>query len=57
MMDPGPNPRVKTTAKSVWNLALSNSPKGTVLAIIDTLPAALINGRMERMPLFLNFRA
>lgn len=57
MMDPGPNPRVKTTAKSVWNLALSNSPKGTVLAVTDTLPAALINGRMERIPLFLNFRA
>lgn len=57
MMDPGPNPRVKTTAKWVWNLVLSNSPKGTVLTVTDTLPAALINGRMERMPLFLNFGA
>lgn len=57
MMDPGPNPRGKTTAKWVWDLVLSNSPNGTVLAVRDTFPAALIKGRVERMPLFLNFRA
>ena len=51
MMDPGPNPSVKTTAKWVWNSALSNSPQGTMLTVIDILPTALINSRMERMPL------
>lgn len=56
MMDPGPNARVRTTTKWVWNLALSNSPQGTMLTVTDILPAALINGRMERMPLFLNCR-
>lgn len=51
MMDLGPNPRVETIAKWLWNLV----PKHSV-TVTDTLPAALINSWMERMPLFFKFQ-
>lgn len=54
MMYPGPYPRVETTAKWVWNLALKDS-----VTLPDTFPAALINSMGENayIIIFFNFRA
>lgn len=51
MMDPGPYPRVETTAKWVWNLALYKDS----VTLPDTFPAALINSMGENAYIIIIF--